>query len=232
MAAVHTLLTGLARERATGSLNVLPAGKAYLREGRITHLECPRTPSVERLLTARGGAGAYSRAELEFCVAGAVLDAAYFLLPAELPAARPKFRPGECPRPHTRLEFELAWLVGECARRRAQLAQIWSSAELDDVPVTPAARLPGHRATVSALEWEILLGADRVATPAELADRLGQPAYSVLLAVRRLAAAGLLVAPLMPRRRGRALDRSVPPALPQSDPDVLAAVKRALEELA
>ncbi|MFI6498856.1 hypothetical protein [Nonomuraea typhae] len=232
MAAVYTLLAGLARERATGSVSVRHTGKVYLRDGRVTHLESPRAPSVERLLTARARPEGYTRAELQFCVVGAVLDAAYFVLPAELPVDRPKFRPGERPPLNARLEFEPAWLVRECARRRAQLAQIWPSAELDEAPVTPAARLPGHRAMLSRLEWEILVSADRLATPADLADRLGQPAYTVLLAIRRMAAAGLLVAPLPPRRRGRGLDRAVPPAVPMSDPTILAAVKKALEDLA
>lgn len=237
MAAFHTLLAGLARERASGSLSMGPAGKAFVDEGQVTFLECPGTPTVERMLIARGRVNPtrITKAELQFCVVGAVLDAAYFLLPAE-PAARPKFRPGDRHWLGTQWRFEVAWLIRECTRRRAQLAKTWPSADLDNVPVTPAPRPPGQRVMLSDLEWQILVGADRVATPAVLADRLGQPIYTVLLAVRRMAAAGLLVAPApppaaLPRRRGQALDRQVPYAAPLADVNVLAAVKKALEEL-
>ncbi|WP_327090049.1 hypothetical protein OIE66_05360 [Nonomuraea sp. NBC_01738] len=247
MAAIHTLLTGLARERATGSLSVTPSGKVFVDDGRVTFLECAGTPTVERLLTARGrlgsprpdtpralvDGGTVTKAELQFCVVGAVLDAAYFLLPAPMPTARPKFRPGERHWLGGQWGFEVAWLIRECTRRRAALAQTWPVDELDGVPVTPVARPPAQRVTLSALEWQILVSADQVSTPAELAERLGQPAYTVLLAVRRMGSAGLLTVPRLPLRRRHPPERPepVPRAAPTVDLSVLAAVKKALEEL-
>ncbi|GAA0915549.1 hypothetical protein [Nonomuraea longicatena] len=195
MAAIQTLLTGLARERASGSISLAGTGKAYLDGGRVTFLESDGTPSLEDMLTARGRTiDGLTRAELQFCVVGTVLDAAGFLLSAEL-SARPRFRPGER-HPYGEVwAFEVAWLIRECARRRSELAQTWPSTELDGVPVTPAHRPPGQRVTVGELEWEILIHADGVATPADLAVRLGQPVYTVLLTVRRMAALGLLTRP-------------------------------------
>jgi hypothetical protein len=195
MTAIQTLLTGLARERASGSISFAGTGKAFLDGGRVTYLECDRTPPLEDMLAARGRTvGGLTLAELQFCVVGAVLDAAGFLFSAEL-STRPRFRPGER-HPYGEVwAFEVAWLIRECARRRSELAQTWPSTELDSVPVTPAHRPPGQRVTVGELEWEILIHADGVATPADLAARLGQPVYTVLLTVRRMAALGLLTHP-------------------------------------
>ncbi len=48
---------------------------------------------------------------------------------------------------------------------------------------------------LTAIQWEVLLNADADTTPAELAKRIGRPAYTTLLAVREMAAAGLLECP-------------------------------------
>ncbi|GAA2267184.1 hypothetical protein GCM10010149_04550 [Nonomuraea roseoviolacea subsp. roseoviolacea] len=230
MATLDTLLASLAKDRPTGALRVGRAGTVFLDEGRITYMECAQTPGVERLLTARGrmpeaalrrvqadggcerllAEGAVTLGELQFCVLGAVLDAAFFLLPAT--GTRPKFRPGERHWLGGRWYFEVSGLVRECARRRAQLARIWPSADVDTAPVRPASRLPGQGVTLTAVQWEIITRADEEATPLDLARLLGRSGYSVLLAVRRLAASGLLTptAPDPPTDPARSTDPPVP----------------------
>lgn len=213
MAPLDTLLAGLARERSTGALRVGRAGTIFLTEGRVTYMECAHTPGVERVLAARGRLpeaalrrlqadggcarlleeGPVTLGELQYCVLGAVLDAAFFLLPAG--GNRPKFRPGEQHWLGGQWYFDVAGLMRECARRRAYLAQIWPSAQLDTAPVRPVPRLPGNGVTLDSVQWEVVTGADAEATPLDLAKRLGRSGYSVLLAVRRMAAAGLLTAP-------------------------------------
>ncbi|MEV1241946.1 hypothetical protein [Nonomuraea sp. NPDC049750] len=214
MAPLDTLLAGLARERATGALRVGRAGTIFLSEGRVTYMECAQTPGVERLLAARGRLpetalrrlqadggcarlleeGPVTLGELQYCVLGAVLDAAFFLLPAG--GSRPKFRPGEQHWLGGQWLFDVAGLMRECARRRAYLAQIWPSAQLDAAPVRPARWLPGSGVTLDSVQWEVVTGAGAEATPLDLAKRIGRSGYSVLLAVRRMAAAGLLAPPV------------------------------------
>ncbi|WP_433516325.1 hypothetical protein ACQP2T_12630 [Nonomuraea sp. CA-143628] len=214
MAPLDTLLAGLARERATGALRVGRAGTIFLSEGRVTYMECAQTPGVERLLAARGRLpetalrrlqhdggcarlleeGPVTLGELQYCVLGAVLDAAFFLLPAG--GSRPKFRPGEQHWLGGQWFFDVAGLMRECARRRAYLAQIWPSAQLDTAPVRPAPCLPGSGVTLDSVQWEVVTGAGAEATPLDLAKRIGRSGYSVLLAVRRMAAAGLLAPPV------------------------------------
>ncbi|WP_219468239.1 hypothetical protein [Nonomuraea rhizosphaerae] len=228
MAPLDTLLSGLAREHSTGALRVGRAGTVFLSEGRVTYMECAQTPGVERLLAARGRVpetalrrlrddggcarlleeGTVTLGELQYCVLGAVLDAAFFLLPVA--GTRPKFRPGEQHWLGGQWYFDVAGLMRESARRRAYLAQTWPSAALDTAPVRPAPRLPGHGVTLDPVQWEVVIGADAEATPLDLARRLGRSGYSVLLAVRRLAAAGLLAPPeepavKAPRASARAL---------------------------
>ncbi|MEU4327921.1 DUF4388 domain-containing protein [Nonomuraea dietziae] len=266
MPALDMLLAGLARERSTGALRVGRSGTIFLDAGRVAYMECADTPGAEDVLAASGrvseqtlgaarreGAGsrlvedgALTRGELQHCVLGAVLDAAFFLL--QVTGSRPKFRPGERHWLGGQWFFEVEAIVRECARRAAQLTAIWPSAELDTAPVSPVRRLPGHRVVLSDLQWEILIHADREATPLELARRLGRPGYSTLLAVRRLAAAGLLHRPAataLPLRGGRRDREPRPPhdpdapALPlgpavngdPTDLNLLIRLKKALEEL-
>ncbi|TYB67659.1 transcriptional regulator [Nonomuraea sp. PA05] len=261
MTKLDTLLAGLAREHSTGALQVGRSGTIFLHDGRVTYMECAQTPSVERLLAARGlmseaalrrlqtdggterllaEGGPLTQGELQYAVLGGVLDAAFFLLPVS--GARPKFRPGERHWLGGQWFFDVPGLVRECARRRAQLAQIWPSAEVDSLPVRPMVRLPGHAVTLDRLQWEVIARADQKATPLELAKQMGRPAYPVLLAVRRLAASGLLAAPDLPQRR---TDGEHPPHDPGArtqplgppvtgDPTDLALLmrlKKALEEL-
>ncbi|MFC4122612.1 hypothetical protein [Nonomuraea zeae] len=213
MTRLDTLLAGLAREQSTGALRLGRNGTIFLSEGRVTYMECAQTPSVERLLAARGlvteaalrglqsdggcerllADGPITLGELQYAVLGVVLDAAFFLLP--MSGTRPKFRPGEQHWLGGHWFFDVPGLVRECARRRTQLAQTWPSAEVDTLPVRPVPRLPGHGVTLSRIQWEVIVRADHKATPLELAKQIGRSAYSVLLAVRRLAAAGLLAPP-------------------------------------
>ncbi|NJP90570.1 transcriptional regulator [Nonomuraea sp. FMUSA5-5] len=260
MTKLDTLLAGLARERSTGALQVGRSGTIFLSEGRVTYMECAQTPSVERLLAARGlmseaalrrlqddggcekllADGALTPGELQYAVLGGVLDAAFFLLPVS--GARPKFRPGEQHWLGGQWFFDVPGLVRECARRRAQLAEIWPSADVDSLPVRPLPRLPGHGVTLSRVQWEVIVRADHKATPLELAKQLGRPAYPVLVAVRRLAASGLLAAPDLPQRRApaehpphdpraRAQPLGPPVTGDPTDLALLMRLKKALEEL-
>ncbi|SDJ60210.1 hypothetical protein SAMN05421874_102373 [Nonomuraea maritima] len=224
MTQLDALLSSLARERSTGALRIGRNGTIFLADGRVTYMECSQTPGVERLLSARGvlsetklrslqaeeggcdrllAEGAVTPGELQYAVLGVVLDAAFFLLPVT--GSRPKFRPGERHWLGGQWYFDVAGLVRECARRRAQLAEAWPSADMDTLPVRPVTRLPGHGVTLNRIQWEVLVRADGKATPVELARQIGRPCYPVLLAVRRLAAAGLLELPEPPpeRRTGR-----------------------------
>lgn len=256
MATVESVLSGLAEERATGALRLGKAGMFYLTGGRVTYAESPAAPRAEDLLAAgrrvsahavrqarqaatedlRGGEllvaqGVLTRGELEFCVLSAVLDAVYFLFDAT--GQRPRFRPGDRHWLGPQWYFDVTGLLRECRRRRAQLDQAWPSAELDSLPVVPVGRIPAQRVVLTSLQWEVLVGADSAATPCDLARRLGRPAYSVLLAVRQLAAAGLLHIPQagpagpaapgpLPRRpkggTGQAGDPPAAPAAPRPQP--------------
>ncbi|MEV0589018.1 DUF4388 domain-containing protein [Nonomuraea sp. NPDC050310] len=256
MPALDSLLSGLALERATGALRVGRLGTVFLSDGRVTYIECSASTRLEDVLTADGrvtenalrrahkdGAaslveqGLLTRAELQYCALISTMDAAFFLLPAR--SARPRFVPGERHWLGPQWYFEVAGLVRECGRRRAELERAWSSTELDNVPVVPVRRLPGDRVVLTSLQWELLVQADREATPLDLARRLGRPAYTVLLAVRQLAAAGLLVRvapvaerPSLPRRIKTELPAEPAQPYEPTDLDVLLRLRKALEELA
>ncbi|NUP01872.1 MAG: transcriptional regulator [Nonomuraea sp.] len=251
MAALGSHLADLARERATGALRMGADGTVYLSDGRVTYMECARTPGVERLFAARGRMsesalcelqadggrtrllqeGPVSLGELQYAVHGVVLDAAYFLLPAT--GARPEFRPGEEHWLGGQWFFDVAELERERARRQERLTRIWPSSDVDTQPVRPIPRLPGHGVALSQVQWEIVVRADQKATPLELARHLGRSGYSVLLAVRKLAAAGLLVPPdppPLPRRERHPVRATPAPFSP--DPALLLRLKKGLEELA
>ncbi|MEU7910106.1 MarR family transcriptional regulator [Microbispora bryophytorum] len=238
---LDVVLTGLARDEATGSLRVGKEGTVYLSRGRVSYVECTATPGVEGLLGASGrisvtgvrhtrqeagpggdgGAllvdrGVLSRGELEFCMLSATLDAAFFLLTSR--TVRTRFRENGAHWLGIHWFFDVPGLLRECARRRARLERAWPSAELDARPVTPLRQMPGTRALLTPLQWELLLAADSAATPVELARRLGRPAYSTLLAVRELAAAGLVVTgetAALPKRTPKA---PAPPPVPPPAP--------------
>ncbi|WP_436758999.1 hypothetical protein [Streptosporangium sp. V21-05] len=223
MPTVENILSGLAGDHATGSLRLGKAGVIYLTDGRVTYAESAAAPRLEDLLGACRGISAHAlrqarqaatrqppdprpsggerlvaqglltRGELEFCVLSTVLDAAYFLLQAT--GHRPRFRRGERHWLGPQWYFDATGLLRECERRKAQLEQTWPSAELDTLPVVPLGRISAQRVVLSSLQWEVLVGADSTSTPADLARKLGRPAYSVLLAVRQLASSGLLRVP-------------------------------------
>ncbi|GHH67185.1 hypothetical protein GCM10017673_13930 [Streptosporangium violaceochromogenes] len=218
MQTVRDALIGLADDHATGALRLGRIGTLYLVDGRVTHAESAVSPAVEDLLTACGrisahavrqarqaataqrpggerliSQGVLTRGELELCALGALLDAAYFLLGATV--HRPGFQPGARHWLGARWHLDVTELSRECERRRRQLDQVWPSTELDALPVVPVGRVPAQAVVLTPLQWEVVVGADAAATPADLAHRLGRPAYSVLLAVRQLAAAGLLRLP-------------------------------------
>ena len=241
MQSVENILHGLADDRATGSLRLGKAGTFYLTDGRVTYAESTAAPRVEDLLTASrrisahavrqarqaaaegrwGGEqlvdkGVLTRGELEFCVLNAVLDAAYFLCDAT--GHRPRFRPGELHWLGPQWYFEVTGLFRECKRRKARLDEAWPSAELDALPVVPLGRITAQRVVLTPMQWEVLVGADSATPPADLAQKLGRPAYSVLLAVRQLASSGLLRMPEPePGAVPAAPARPAKPAVP-SDP--------------
>ncbi|MEV8632032.1 hypothetical protein AB0395_10280 [Streptosporangium sp. NPDC051023] len=232
MPTTRNLLSELAADRATGALHLGGAGTFYLTDGHVTCAESPVAPRVEDLLAACGRVsdqavrqamraaaegrlggevlvtqGVLTRGELEFCVLCAVLDAVYFLFDAPEHGAR--FRRGERHWLGPQWYFDMTGLLREYKRRRTQLDRTWPSADLDALPVVPVGRVPAQRVVLTSLQWEVVVGADSTATPADLAHRLGRPAYSVLLAVRQLAAAGLLRVP-----RGEITAAPDPPAAP------------------
>ncbi len=236
---IDAVLTDLARDGATGSVRVGKNGTVYVTRGRISYAECTGTLGVEELLASSGrisangvrtakqasagqadggdllmSKGVLTRGELEFCVLGATLDASYFLLDSV--GARFRFKDGDRHWLGTHWFFDVAGLFRECRRRRSRLDEVWPSADVDTQPVVPAPRIPGQHVMLTALQWELLFNADSTATPMELAKRLGRTAYATLIAVRGLAAAGLLTAPGPPEPETRPAPRT--PPLPSSSP--------------
>jgi hypothetical protein len=214
------LLAQVAGERWTGALVVggHPGGTIYLIEGQVTHAESPAAPGVGELLTASGrlagrtwqsaldagtaaakvgqlllDQGHLTQGELELAVLGAIYDAAYFALaPASAPVER--------------LDGVTHWLgpvvavdpaaVNRESRRRSRLLdEIFPHPQIDAAPVSPVARPPRERITLTALQWELLMHADGQRTPADLAQLLGHAGYATIQELRRLAAAGLLELP-------------------------------------
>ncbi|MEU4327916.1 DUF4388 domain-containing protein [Nonomuraea dietziae] len=226
MRPLESLLTGLAGVCSSGALRVGRSGVVYLLEGKVTYMESAETPGVEELLTSGGrvstadmeravarreggeplfSEGLLTREELAEALRRTVLDSALLLF--GLDHARPKFRPSERHWLGPHWHFEVGELIEECGRRTAELDQVWPSDELDAAPVVPVPRLPGERVSLTDRQWEVLVHADGAATPLDLARRLDRTAFTVLLAVRELAAADLLVkprrAPALPRRSAK-----------------------------
>ncbi|WP_214412146.1 hypothetical protein [Sphaerisporangium fuscum] len=227
---LDAVLAGLAEDGATGSLRVGRAGSVYLSKGRVTYVESPSSPGAEEILTCSGrvaaatlrGArqsatpdalvrqGLLTLGELQLCVLGATLDAAFFVLAAT--GSRPRFKEGDRHWLGDQGYFEVSCLVRECRRRRAELDRVCPHPELDSLPVVVAPRITAQRVVLTAVQWEVLVSADATATPLDLARRLGRPAYSILLAVRQLGAAGLL---LDPPAAPEAVPATPPPPLPK-----------------
>lgn len=236
---IDAVLTDLARDGATGSVRVGRNGTVYVTDGRISYAECTSTLGVEEMLASSGRIsangvrtarqtsteqadggdllirkGVLTRGELEFCVLGATLDASFFLLDSV--GAKFRFKDGDRHWLGTHWFFDVVGLFRECRRRRSRLDEVWPSADVDAQPVVPVPRIPGQHVMLTALQWELLFSADSAATPMELAKRLGRPAYATLVAVRELAAAGLLALPGPPEPETRPSPRT--PSPPSSSP--------------
>ncbi|MFF8608744.1 transcriptional regulator [Streptomyces sp. NPDC015346] len=236
---VSPMLGRLAAERATGAL-LRDHGTLYLVDGRVVHAESPASPGLDVLLTAggrlpregweeavdRAGArrevgrflvdsGRLRGGELEICHLGAVFDAAFFAL---APASGPtRFRYGVSHWFGTVRPVSTEAVERETVRRRELLDSVWPYGAVDTAPVLPRPAAPGQ--TVTPRRRALLAAADGSRTPADIARRLGRPAFHTLLDVRRLAAAGLVETPLEPLP-------AAPPAVPTwvgevaADPDV------------
>ncbi len=244
----YRILTDLAGSGATGALHLggPSPGVLHLAAGRVVHATSATVPGVGDLLTVSGrlpvsvwqaaveegtadnrvGAvlvehGHLTAGELELAVLGVVYDAAYFVLgDAEVPV---RF---EQDRPHwlgTVAAVDVAALTREVARRRGLLRGIIDRPQLDTAPVVPTPRLRRDRITLTALQWELVVAADGVANPTDLARRLGRSGYACVQEVRRLAAAGLVripeAAPTPPTAAPVRTPEAAPaPPIPQAAP--------------
>ena len=227
---VHAELTRLTEQKATGRLRIGDQGAIFLSEGAVAFAESTRTTSLEALLTATGkvdvrtwrrarsdGApphvalldeGRLTLAEFETFVVLSVFDAAYALLTSShAPAFVPE--PAHWLTSVWRTPADL--LVRETELRRARLDAVWPSPEADEAPVMPVRRMRRQRVILTGLQAEVLLNADDRRTPAELARDLGRTRYGCLLAVRGLAASGLLKTPPVPRSTTRSRRRAAAP---------------------
>ncbi|MFC5746062.1 hypothetical protein [Actinomadura rugatobispora] len=199
-------LRELEGRRATGVLRVRDEGALHIVEGSVAYAECRSAPSLEHLLAAAPAPGALGEAGMEAVARLALHDAAYFLLGSEDGA---EFTEGPPHRLAHLCRIAPDELVAERARRAARLDEALPSAARDHAPVVPVRRVGRQRVVLTAVEAEILLNADGRRAPADLARDLGRSAFDCLLAVRRLAAAGMLRPPqdapvpdLPVRRRG------------------------------
>ncbi|HWH00161.1 MAG TPA: DUF4388 domain-containing protein, partial [Pilimelia sp.] len=201
---------------ATGALRVLdpPGGSVYLTGGRISYAECPSACGVDRLLTASGrlpaeawraavAAGRANRqvgevllqqglvtpAELEVVVLTALYGAAHFLFDLD---GEVHFEVGAGHALGPLVELGLDAVGAEVDRRRRLLADACADSRVDSHAVVPARRLPGQQVALTALQWEIVVNADRRRTPADLARVLGRDTFATLLEARRLTRAGLV----------------------------------------
>ncbi|BBC33735.1 hypothetical protein SGFS_050290 [Streptomyces graminofaciens] len=261
---VSPMLNRLAAERATGVL-LRELGTLYLSEGEVVHAESPRSPSLDVLLTTggiidgdgwreavdRAGAGLrvgrflvdsgrVSRGSLELCHAGALFDAAYFVLgPSSAPAS---FRYGAAHWLGPIRPVPVAVVERETLRRRDLLHRIWPDPATDDGPLVRA----GHRApsSVPARQGAVLDQVDGSRTAADISVTLGRPTFHTLVDIRRLAAAGLIAphayreaAPVGTAGPPVVEDRTSAPAGPSpfitTDPDIalLQRLRDALEAL-
>jgi hypothetical protein len=247
------LLARAAGERWTGALVVggHPGGTVYLVEGRVVHAESPAAPGVGELLTSSGRLAArtwqnaldlgtstarvgrllieqghLTQGELELCVLGAIYDAAYFALaPDEAPV---DFLEGAAHWLGPVVHIDPAAVNRETRRRVRMLREIFPDCRVDTAAVTPVARPPRERVTLTALQWELLVAADGQRTPADLAQLLGKAGFATVQELRRLAAQGLLELPEVraespefvrpPRPPGTAADVKRPKVRPDDAP--------------
>lgn len=205
---------------ATGALRLAGPvqGAIFLEGGLLAYAESPHAIGVDRLLTSSGrlppevwraavaagrsgrrvgevllDQGVLSRAELELITRSALFDAALYLFDV---CGEAHFEPGARPLIGVGCLVEFHDAGQELDRRRRRLAEIWPDDMIDTAAVVPARRLGGHHVALNAVQWEIVANADRRRTCADLARLLGRETYVVRLEARRLARAGLVVAPV------------------------------------
>ncbi|MHB9861244.1 transcriptional regulator [Streptomyces sp. YIM S03343] len=244
---VSPMLTRLAAEQATGVL-VRESGALHLVDGMVVHAESPFAPGVEVLLTARGtldpavwreaegraggppgalrllaDAGRLGLSALELCLLGALYDAAYFALaPSSTPG---RFRYGIAPLLPALRAVPVAALERETSRRRGLLHAVWPDTAPDEAPLTRTGRAAPPPLTPR--QRAVLERVDGVRTAPDIARDLGRRAFPTLLDVRRLVAAGVVVA------GPRAPDPVPIPPTEVNDPDItlLKRLRDALEAL-
>ncbi|MGW0711984.1 hypothetical protein ACWD4G_39570 [Streptomyces sp. NPDC002643] len=231
---VSPMLERLAAERATGVL-LRESGALYLSDGQVVHAESPRSPGLDVLLTTGGildhdgwreavdtagaglrvgrflvDSGRVSRGALELCHAGALFDAAYFVLgPSRAPA---RFRYGAAHWLGPIRPVPVAAVEREASRRRDLLHRIWPDPATDDAPLIRAAS--PTTPPVPARQEAVLGQVNGFRTAADISLALGRPAFHTLVDIRRLAAAGL-IATAPEQSGGSPPATSPPPDLPR-----------------
>ncbi|WP_159768313.1 hypothetical protein [Streptomyces sp. HM190] len=237
--AVSPMLHRLAAERATGVL-LRESGSLYLSDGEVVHAESPRSPGLDVLLSAGGvldtdgwreavdtagaglrvgrflvDSGRVAKGTLELCHAGAMFDAAYFVLgPSSAPA---RFRYGAAHWLGPIRPVPVATITREALRRRDLLHRIWPDAAADDAPLIRAAGPSSP--PVPIRQGAVLDQIDGFRTAADISVTLGRPTFHTLVAVRRLAAAGLISpAPPRPPRTPPGPTPPTPAAAPYAAP--------------
>ncbi|MFC9911902.1 transcriptional regulator [Streptomyces sp. NPDC127197] len=254
---VSPMLTRLAAEQATGVL-VREGGTLYLTEGRVVHAESPFAPGLDVILTAHGtldarawqdavdradrrhdadrlllDGGRLAPGALELCHLSALYDAAYFALgPSSTPG---RFQYGTTHWLGSVHPVPVAAVEHETLRRRSLLHRIWPDPASDSAPLerVDTAAAPA----VAPRQSAVLARVDGIRTAADIARELGRPAFHTLVAVRRLAAAGLVAPRTPPTPAGAAAARAgtgiAAPDGPPAAPDIalLKRVRDALEAL-
>ncbi|MCX4787161.1 MULTISPECIES: winged helix-turn-helix domain-containing protein [unclassified Streptomyces] len=251
VAPLSPMLQRLAAERATGAL-MRDRGTLYLAEGQVVHAESPATPGIDVLLTTGGGlhrdgwweavarAGAGQRVgrylvdsgrvaggALELCHLGALYDAAFFALaPTRTPA---RFRYGVSHWIGPVRPVPVDAVQRETLRRRELLERIWPDAAGDSAPLVrtdhsvDAPVPPGRRRVLDLV--------DGARTASDIAQELGRPAFHVLVALRRLAAAGLVEAVREPPAATTPGRIAIPEVTADPDVALLRRLRDALEAL-
>lgn len=250
-------LASLATERATGALYG-DRGVLYLCEGAVVHAESPMAPDLGSRLTACGRLsedawrkalaeaghdcrvgpflvehGCLTRGELELCHLGALFDAAYFVL---LPGSEPsRFLQGASHWLGPVRPVRADVLRRESGRRRALLDRVWPWPAADAGPVVPRAGDDPYRrrgCTPNPGQRAVLELADGSRTPPQIAWLLGRSAFTTVLDVRHLAAAGYVETPApagREARHGQNPPQDPPPRDPDPDIDLLIRIRDALE---
>lgn len=248
MKELRGVLLRLAEDGATGAIRVGHEGVLHLVDGDVVFAECVFVPGLGRMLTssgrlraedwrliqATGSADAWlGRAELEGYALIAMFDAVFYLLVSD--AETDFVESGPYWLAPLR-NVPVATLYHETGRRRERLDAVWPSGVLDDAPVVPLRRIRRQRLMLTGLQAELLLNADGRLTPAGLARELGHTRYGCTLAVRGLAASGLVEVPRGAARRRvggapRAMREAAQNTWAEVDLSLVARLQDALREL-